>query len=45
MYSITVGELGTTTDVLEKKLRDILDVASVWDAVILMDEADIFLER
>lgn len=26
-------------------LRDILDVASVWNAVILIDEADIFLEK
>eukprot|EP01121_Diplochlamys_sp_Union-15-3_P018421 TRINITY_DN6693_c0_g1_i1.p1 TRINITY_DN6693_c0_g1~~TRINITY_DN6693_c0_g1_i1.p1 ORF type:complete len:470 (+),score=88.16 TRINITY_DN6693_c0_g1_i1:105-1514(+) len=45
LYSVSVGELGTDTSTLEKKLRDILDVASVWNAVILIDEADIFLER
>eukprot|EP01117_Protostelium_nocturnum_P011204 TRINITY_DN4066_c0_g1_i1.p1 TRINITY_DN4066_c0_g1~~TRINITY_DN4066_c0_g1_i1.p1 ORF type:complete len:183 (+),score=62.05 TRINITY_DN4066_c0_g1_i1:164-712(+) len=45
LYSISVGELGTNTSVLESKLRDILVIASSWDAVILIDEADIFLEK
>ncbi len=45
LYSVGVGELGTNTDVLEKSLRQILDVATIWDAVILLDEADIFLEK
>jgi len=45
LYSVSVGELGTNTKELEKALRDILDVASAWKAVILIDEADIFLER
>eukprot|EP00736_Rhodelphis_marinus_P002732 Rmarinus@m.15237 len=45
LYSVSVGELGTTTDELETRLREILEVAQAWDAVILMDEADIFLER
>jgi hypothetical protein len=45
LYSVSVGELGVNTDVLERKLREILDVATIWDAVILLDEADIFLEE
>jgi len=45
LYSVSVGELGTDSSTLEQKLRNILDVASVWNAVILIDEADIFLER
>src|SRR5271154_972144 len=45
LYSVSVGELGTSTDTLEKKLRNILDVAVIWDAVLLLDEADIFLEE
>jgi len=45
MYSVSVGELGTDTDQLENSLREILEVASAWDAVILIDEADIFLEK
>jgi hypothetical protein len=45
LYSVSVGELGTSTLELEEKLREILEVACVWDAVVLIDEADIFLER
>jgi len=45
LYSVTVGELGTNTVQLEESLREILEVASTWDAVILLDEADIFLEK
>ncbi|CAG8580216.1 17953_t:CDS:2 [Funneliformis caledonium] len=45
LYSVSVGELGTKVVDLEAKLSEILDVASVWNAVILIDEADIFLER
>lgn len=44
LYSVSIGELGTSPDHLETRLRSILDVATVWDAVILLDEADIFLE-
>jgi hypothetical protein len=45
LYAVGVGELGTNTDSLEKRLRNILDVAVIWDAVLLLDEADIFLEE
>eukprot|EP01120_Amphizonella_sp_Union-15-10_P010874 TRINITY_DN4509_c0_g1_i1.p1 TRINITY_DN4509_c0_g1~~TRINITY_DN4509_c0_g1_i1.p1 ORF type:complete len:667 (-),score=162.77 TRINITY_DN4509_c0_g1_i1:118-2118(-) len=45
LYSVSVGELGTNTKELEKKLKDILELAGIWNAVILIDEADIFLEK
>jgi len=45
LYSVTVGELGTNAEQLETNLREILEVASAWNAVILLDEADIFLEK
>lgn len=45
LYSITVGELGTNSRDLENTLREILEVCSLWKAVILLDEADIFLEQ
>ena len=45
LYSISVGELGTNPQELEDTLREILDVATVWDSVLLLDEADIFLEE
>eukprot|EP01098_Paradermamoeba_levis_P012870 TRINITY_DN5731_c0_g1_i1.p1 TRINITY_DN5731_c0_g1~~TRINITY_DN5731_c0_g1_i1.p1 ORF type:complete len:265 (+),score=88.11 TRINITY_DN5731_c0_g1_i1:78-797(+) len=40
-----MGELGTTPVELEEKLSIILEVANRWNAVILIDEADIFLEE
>jgi len=45
LYSVSVGELGTDTTTLEESLGKILELASTWKAVILLDEADIFLER
>ena len=45
LYSVSVGELGVTAEALENSLRRILDVAQIWNAVILIDEADIFLEK
>lgn len=45
LYSITVGELGTTADVLEHKLSSILEMTENWNAVLLIDECDIFLEK
>lgn len=45
LYSVAVGELGTSTTSLEEKLREILELSSIWNAVLLIDEADIFLEK
>jgi ATPase family associated with various cellular activities (AAA) len=45
LYAVSIGELGTDPDQLEGRLREILDIASVWNAVLLLDEADIFLEK
>ncbi len=44
LYKVTVGELGTSVDKLEKALSRVLNYASRWGATILIDEADIFLE-
>jgi SpoVK/Ycf46/Vps4 family AAA+-type ATPase len=44
LYSISVGELGTNVDQLKKRLNNILEIANSWEAVILIDEADIFME-
>eukprot|EP01097_Dermamoeba_algensis_P008152 TRINITY_DN5297_c0_g1_i1.p1 TRINITY_DN5297_c0_g1~~TRINITY_DN5297_c0_g1_i1.p1 ORF type:complete len:663 (-),score=188.52 TRINITY_DN5297_c0_g1_i1:38-2026(-) len=45
LYSVTVGELGTTPESLETQLQKILELAGTWRASILLDEADIFLEK
>ncbi|MFY0656340.1 MAG: AAA family ATPase [Neptunomonas phycophila] len=44
LYKVSVGELGTTPDELEERLSKILNIATRWGAVLLIDEADIFLE-
>ena len=42
---MSLGQLGVTPAELETKLGEILDLCSKWDALILLDEADIFLEK
>jgi hypothetical protein len=44
LYMVGVGELGTSASELEKNLRQILDIAATWNAVLLLDECDIFME-
>jgi len=45
LYSVSIGELGVDPDELETRLRDILELAAYWDAVLLIDEVDIFVEE
>lgn len=45
MYSISTGELGTDPGTAERVLKAIFDRAKRWDAVVLLDEADLFLTR
>ncbi|GAB7344915.1 hypothetical protein MBLNU457_3351t1 [Dothideomycetes sp. NU457] len=45
LYIVSSGDLGTASATLNKKLEEILDLASTWKAVMLIDEADVFLER
>ncbi|KAK4054336.1 hypothetical protein OIO90_003569 [Microbotryomycetes sp. JL221] len=45
LYVVSAGELGVTAQALEKQLKDVLELATLWNAVLLIDEADIFLER
>jgi hypothetical protein len=45
LYMVSVGELGTSPQQLETKLAQILELADRWNAVLLLDEADIFLEQ
>jgi len=45
LYSLSMGTLGTTADDLERRLTEILKLSSKWNAIILLDEADSFLEK
>lgn len=44
LYAVSSGELGIYPTELEENLSRILDIASQWKAVLLLDEADVFLE-
>ena len=44
LYSLSLGTLGTTAADLEQRLGEIMNLAANWDALILLDEADSFLE-
>lgn len=41
----SAGELGTDSRILEAELQKILDVCHAWGAILLLDEADVFLEK
>jgi hypothetical protein len=45
LYIVNGGELGTEAKPLEESLGAILELSKRWKAVILIDEADIFLEQ
>jgi hypothetical protein len=42
---VSAGELGTEPSTLDQRLARILELAHMWDAVLLLDEADVFLQQ
>ncbi|KAG6835827.1 hypothetical protein H0H93_014300 [Arthromyces matolae] len=45
LYVIGGGDLGTDAAMMDSKLERIFDVATAWKAIVLIDEADVFLEQ
>lgn len=45
LYMVSAGELGTDPRTLESELNKLLDLSHSWGAVLLLDEADVFLEK
>ncbi|KAJ7028311.1 hypothetical protein C8F04DRAFT_1119630 [Mycena alexandri] len=45
LYVIGGGDLGTRATDLDAALERVFDVATAWKAIVLIDEADVFLER
>ncbi|KAI7362221.1 hypothetical protein KC354_g7462 [Hortaea werneckii] len=45
LISLTVADIGTTETRVEQELTKWFDLAEAWNAVLLVDEADIFLEQ
>lgn len=44
LYVLSAGDLGTSPGNVEKALKDILRMVPKWGAVLLLDEADVFME-
>lgn len=45
LLTLTCNDIGTRAEVVEKKLSQFFERAKIWGAVILLDEADIYLEK
>ncbi|KAF2107678.1 aaa family ATPase [Lophiotrema nucula] len=44
LFSVSVSDIGMKPDEVENKLAEIFSLAARWEAVLLFDEADVFLE-
>ncbi|PMD60368.1 uncharacterized protein K444DRAFT_642994 [Hyaloscypha bicolor E] len=44
-FNVSAGELGRTAEELENRFPLIFERASKWNALLLLDEADVFLEQ
>ncbi|KAE9374033.1 P-loop containing nucleoside triphosphate hydrolase protein [Stipitochalara longipes BDJ] len=44
LFSIGVSDIGIDGDKVEANLQKVFDLAGTWEAVLLFDEADVFLE-
>ncbi|KAI0419362.1 P-loop containing nucleoside triphosphate hydrolase protein [Xylaria grammica] len=45
LYRVKAGDLGISADKVEHSLKRALDLSAYWDAVLLIDEADVFLGK
>ncbi|KAM0228596.1 hypothetical protein ACHAP5_011897 [Fusarium lateritium] len=45
LFTITCGDLGLTPEAVDSKLNEVFRLAHLWDCVLLLDEADVFLAR
>ncbi|KAF4895382.1 hypothetical protein CGCF415_v011882 [Colletotrichum fructicola] len=45
LYRVTCGDIGTDPEKVEKYLESVLFIGSAWQAVVLLDESDVFLEE
>jgi hypothetical protein len=45
LLALTVADIGTRETKIEAELLKWFDLAEAWNAVLLVDEADIFLEQ
>ncbi|MCJ1268457.1 hypothetical protein MMC22_008345 [Lobaria immixta] len=45
LFRVTCGDVGTKPEEVEKYLESVLNLGKIWDCVVLLDEAEVFLEE
>ncbi|KAM0561950.1 hypothetical protein ACHAPJ_002391 [Fusarium lateritium] len=45
LYPVTCGDIGTEPEDVEKYLESVFHLGKIWDCVVLLDEAEVFLEQ
>ena len=45
LYPVTCGDIGTEPEMVETYLESVLNLGKTWGCVVLLDEADVFLEQ
>ncbi|KAF3017117.1 hypothetical protein E8E14_009351 [Neopestalotiopsis sp. 37M] len=45
LYPVTCGDIGTEPEAVEKYLDSVFHLGKIWDCVVLLDEAEVFLEQ
>nr|GFD59301.1 hypothetical protein [Tanacetum cinerariifolium] len=45
LYRVTCGDVGTNPETVEKYLNSVMFIGDTWNCVVLLDEADVFMEE
>jgi len=45
LFRVSCGDIGTQAESVEKYLESVLHLGKIWGCVVLLDEADVFLEQ
>lgn len=45
LYTISAGDLGLEPEQVQHRLSNAFQLARTWSAVLLLDEADVFMEK
>ncbi|KAK8114658.1 hypothetical protein PG999_006727 [Apiospora kogelbergensis] len=45
LFRVTCGDIGTKPEQVEKYLDSVLHLGKTWDCIVLIDEAEVFLEQ
>ncbi|KAL3704303.1 hypothetical protein TMatcc_009994 [Talaromyces marneffei ATCC 18224] len=45
LYRVTCGDIGTKPEEVENYMESALHLGKIWDCVVLLDEADVFLQE